>query len=488
MRTGMTRRGFLSVGASAALGVGGVRVLAGCGDSGGAPAETVTTPGGGASSKVYAHLGDSVADLHGMAVRAAESLGFTGNALRGATVFIKPNFMRLGVPLPFDASSGDVTAPEITVGLAEQCLQAGAAKVIIGEGGQGEGWKWKEVLIIPDNTVYGVSRLVDAADYLNEKYGGRLQLVNLNEANDWARIPSSSKDPLVDQGLKVARSVLEADHVISVPSLKSHQWTQLTVSMKSLFGTTPLEGYRLIGEPGRYGLHMAYVEAVCGGVENAGVEGAYLDILSFRRDQGKQDFAVIDGSFGIEGDGPAGGGVGDIGLPGFGGTTVDIRQRTPIGKYFLLASDDLPAADATAARITGHEVEDMRQLVIARNLGLGQIHRVSLVGASLDELAMPNWKKAEPMPEWGTAPLPQASVMGAAGLELSRPLNVLSTLLCPLALFGVLKWVADRRRTVQEIQDLARWAEERAESAGRSRRSGPPAHHRNGSSAFRSGG
>jgi len=457
----LTRRGFLRIGTTTALGLGASRVLAGCGGDGGG----ALPPGAAAalqgSSAVHVVLGDTLGELHGMAVRAAEALGITGNALTGATVFIKPNFMRLGVPLPFDATSGDVTKPEITLGVAEACLRAGAARVTIGEGGQSVSWRWNEVNFLPGSTVHGALDLLAAVAHPNATYGDRLELANLNVENLWDPIPSSSGDELMIGGLRVARRVLEADHVISVPTLKSHQWTGITASMKSLFGTTPLtDGYSLIGEPGRYGVHMAYVYAVCGGVPDAGVEASYIDILRWRKDRGRQDFGIIDCSIGIEGNGPAGGGVPENPVPGFGGTTVDVKARSPIGKYFLLASDDLVAADATAARVTGHDASAMRQLIIGRAVGLGNPDRVRLQGASLDELLMPDWKKAEYMPEWGTASIARVHALrGPAGDRPARIANHLSSLICPLGMIGVLRWLGRRKASVAQMERVEELAE-----------------------------
>jgi uncharacterized protein (DUF362 family) len=68
------------------------------------------------------------------------------------------------------------------------------------------------------------------------------------------------------------------------------------------------------------------------------------------------------------------------------GTTVDLKDR--IGAWFMLGSTDLTAADATAARIIGQDVNQVDQLQRAYQQGVGQIRQdmIDLVGAGLNEL------------------------------------------------------------------------------------------------------
>ncbi len=98
------------------------------------------------------------------------------------------------------------------------------------------------------------------------------------------------------------------------------------------------------------------------------------------------DLAIIDFSFGIEGNGPT---------LSNGGTTVDVRQR--LGSWLVLASTDLVAADATAARIMSQDEWKIEEvLASARDAGLGNMcaDRIELSGGTLDELRMP-WRGAD---------------------------------------------------------------------------------------------
>lgn len=78
-------------------------------------------------------------------------------------------FLSFGQHL-FDPENGEVTKPELAIAAAEMCLEAGAAKVTIGEGAAAITWDWQEAILCRDNTIYGVTNLKAAADYLNSKY------------------------------------------------------------------------------------------------------------------------------------------------------------------------------------------------------------------------------------------------------------------------------------------------------------------------------
>jgi uncharacterized protein (DUF362 family) len=73
-----------------------------------------------------------------------------------------------------------------------------------------------------------------------------------------------------------------------------------------------------------------------------GIEQVFLDIVTAL----KPDLAIIDASICVEGSGPQAGGN--------QGITVDMRER--LGSWLILASTDLVAADATAARIISQDL------------------------------------------------------------------------------------------------------------------------------------
>jgi hypothetical protein len=76
-----------------------------------------------------------------------------------------------------------------------------------------------------------------------------------------------------------------------------------------------------------------------------------------------------------------------------GGKTLNMKDR--LGSWAILASTDIMAADASAARIMDHDVERIKQLTMGFDMGLGEIreHSIETVGERLANLTV-RWKPA----------------------------------------------------------------------------------------------
>ena len=99
----------------------------------------------------------------------------------------------------------------------------------------------------------------------------------------------------------------------------------------------------------------------------------------------KPDLTIIDFSIGIEADGPT---------KDQGGVTVDMKNR--LGSWVILASTDIMAADASAARIMNHDVSQVPQLSMGFEMGLGEVRKEAIKekGEKLDDLRV-EWKPAK---------------------------------------------------------------------------------------------
>jgi uncharacterized protein (DUF362 family) len=115
--------------------------------------------------------------------------------------------------------------------------------------------------------------------------------------------------------LWLPRTVLASDFIVSMPKVKTHHWTGVTLSMKNMFGIVP--GYRY-GWPKNI-LHWA------------GIHESILDICATVRPH----FVIADGIVGMTGDGP---------LNGFA------RALTTV-----LLADDPVAADSILTRLIGFD-------------------------------------------------------------------------------------------------------------------------------------
>jgi uncharacterized protein (DUF362 family) len=354
----MTRRDFLGSAADAALALGASQLIPGCGFYD--PPYTPTDK----TARVAAVRGTDLAAM------TREALAAFGGAeaivAPGETVFIKANFCTAGF-LPVDGvANGSCTKPDILVAVAEECLKAGAGKVIVGDGGQAPTYSWEDL-----HTLDGSTNLLTEAARLNAAYPDKFELACLiAESPAWDAVPS----PNTNLGeIYVSSLLARADKIISVPVLKTHMITRFTGALKNFVGATSTVDYGF-GTPSRMELHNA----------TGGVEQCALDIVSAL----KPDFAIIDASVCGEGDGPT------I-IPGIIGATVDMRDRLG-GDWLLLASDDLTAADATAVRVINQDPNEVPHLAMAYNQGLGQTREelIEIVGASLDDLRV-EWQPAD---------------------------------------------------------------------------------------------
>jgi uncharacterized protein (DUF362 family) len=142
--------------------------------------------------------------------------------------------------------------------------------------------------------------------------------------------------------------VLDADILVSMPKMKTHHWTQVTLSLKNLFGTLP---GRVYGWPKNI-LHWA------------GIEPSILDIAGAVR----PSFAIVDGIVGMEGNGPISG--------------------EPIASGVLLFADDAVAADTMGAILMGFDPEQIAYIAEAgRFLGQADRDRIEQRGEDPDRLA-----------------------------------------------------------------------------------------------------
>ncbi|UCD37485.1 MAG: DUF362 domain-containing protein [Fidelibacterota bacterium] len=301
---------------------------------------------------------------------AIEAIGGMSEIVHpGETVFIKPNF----VNFPWARTNncfrrGECTKPEIIIAVAEECLKAGAADVIIGDGSHLPSFDWQYAA-----TFNGSTDLVREAARLTSTYDGTVTLACLeDDSPGWVDVPSST----YLREISISSLVAQADRVISIPVAKTHSWAQLTLGCKNFIGVTSLERYAAWINNSYWDRGKEFDHS-----SPRAIAQIYLDIVAAV----EPDLTVIDFSIGVEGDGPT---------TGHGGLTVDMQQR--LGSWVVLASTDIMAADATAARIMSHDVSDQVQLQLGYDMGLGEIHEqsIEIVGEKIDDVRV-DWLPAD---------------------------------------------------------------------------------------------
>jgi uncharacterized protein (DUF362 family) len=288
----------------------------------------------------------------------------------GETVFIKPNFVTFPWAEFNDCfHAGECTKPDVIIAVAEECLKAGAEKVIVGEGSHLPTFDWQFAV-----TLDGSTDLVSESSRLSSKYDGTIELACLEtDSPEWIDVPSITKHDKI----AISSLVTNADKIISVPVAKTHSWAQLTLATKNFLGITPLSKYAQLIDNTWYNR---------GSFDHSSPEAisqVYLDIVKSI----KPDLAVVDFSIGIEGNGPT---------RNNGGTTLDMENKT--GSWAVIASKDIMAADATAARIMNHDATRIKQLTMGFTMGLGEIREesIEISGEKIENLQS-DWKVAKLM-------------------------------------------------------------------------------------------
>jgi uncharacterized protein (DUF362 family) len=247
--------------------------------------------------------------------------------VRGKVVLLKPNLIAI------DPQGVTNTNPVVIAAAREAFLRLGAAQVLIGDGSG----------IDRDSTAILESmRLKDHTGPLRNVF------VDLN-VDDVERVSLKTRASRLKE-LYFPKTVRHADFLVSMPKLKTHHWTGVTLSLKNMFGTVPGACY---GWPKNV-LHWA------------GIDRAILDINAAVR----PDFAIVDGVVGMEGNGPIQG------------------TRKPAGVVIL--GDDPVAVDSTCARVMGFLPERIKHIAQAGTL-LGHVspEKITHLGESIVSAQVP---------------------------------------------------------------------------------------------------
>ncbi len=175
------------------------------------------------------------------AVRRAIELagGLSQLVTSSSRVLIKPNLWS-----PQRSGTGSITDARVTEAVTRVVLEYGVSRVVIGEGcGAGydaRGWSTEEAFL--------TSGTRDAA----QRLGVPLRNLNTDESEEVV-----IDSPLVMDRVRIARTALESDVIISVPVLKSHIRTHVTLSLKNMKGVMPGAEKR---KTHRLGLDQAIVD------------------------------------------------------------------------------------------------------------------------------------------------------------------------------------------------------------------------------------
>lgn len=153
----------------------------------------------------------------------------------------------------------------------------------------------------------------------------------------------------------VSKKLIDADVIISVPAMKTHLLTGVTLGMKNMYGTFP--------DIDKAKFHRKKIEDVIYEINRAFTP----------------NLTIIDGSIGGEAIGPL--------------------TCAPLNFQTIIASNDVVAADAVACQLMGYDPMDITHIKIAHKKGLGDASKKY----NLDDLPYKhangkdgNWRRPDP--------------------------------------------------------------------------------------------
>jgi uncharacterized protein (DUF362 family) len=242
--------------------------------------------------------------------------------VRGKSVLLKPNLV------DYVAGSHINTHPLLVSAAAECFRRLGAKSVLVGEG---PGHQRDTELVLLESGF---------AEQLRQQ---EVRFVDLNR-DELVETPLLAHYTGMNS-LWLPRTILESDFVVSMPKVKAHHWSGVTLSMKNMFGAVPGTKY---GWPKNI-LHWK------------GIQESILDICATV----SVHFVIADAIVAMEGNGPLNG-------------TARFLNR-------IVLADDPVAADATCSRLMGLDPDRIIHIRAgAQFLGNSSIERIVQLAEPVD--------------------------------------------------------------------------------------------------------
>ncbi|MEE9366161.1 MAG: DUF362 domain-containing protein [Dehalococcoidales bacterium] len=246
---------------------------------------------------------------------------------RGDRVLIKPNLYEPQAP-----DSGDITNPRLVEAVARYCLDAGASRVIIGEG---PSYYQSQSNLRPCFTRTGISEVAD-------RLGIEWALFDEHEFRTFRNFSKATPDEF-----RVTELVFACDKLINVPVMKTHYQTTVTLAMKNLKGCLKREDKPRFHQ--QKNLSRAIVEL------NKIVRPAINIIDATAKTLGSIGYSMV---------------------------------KQPLGARLLLASTDAVAVDAVGCALMGIDPDTVPTVTLGAAAGLGEkdLTRIDIIGEELKRL------------------------------------------------------------------------------------------------------
>ncbi len=269
------------------------------------------------------------AEIHGLVEAALQGLGGLDKFVEaGQRVLIKPNISGGNPTIP-----GSFTSIEVVDKLVDMIRTLGAEPVVADSD-----MIWTKF--------YPVAQEEGWLEWAEEK---DVVLLNLAET-DWVRF-DFGKNSAIGK-VPVSKELVEADVIISVPTMKTHLLTNITIAMKNMYGTFPQENK---AKYHRFGIE---------------------DVIYEVNDAFTPNLTIIDGTIGGEAWGPL--------------------SCRPVDFHTIIASNDVVAADSVACQLMGYDPDDVLHVKRAHERNLGEIVEYDMTQLFPHEKDK-NWVKPEPL-------------------------------------------------------------------------------------------
>jgi uncharacterized protein (DUF362 family) len=297
--------------------------------------------------------------------KAIKKLGKKKTAEEAIKKFVKPKnkvVIKVNICGGLPERVGSFTNPEVVSEVVRLVRSAGAGEIIVGDAdmvwtdfesaARKEGWyEWKDKI---NKDVSGPKKV----KLVNFSTGPKKRLNFGDDTND------DLKDEIVSEHF------VDADVIISIPAMKTHLFTEVTLGMKNMYGTFPeidKAKYHKHHEPITKNKEMKKI----GDIER---------VIIWMNRAFTPDLTIVDGTIGGEGVGPL---------------SVDM-----VNFQTVVASADVVMADSIASRLMGFLPENIDHLRLAHNMeemGKGDLMDLPLHSKELRDKSS---EKNEKLVEW----------------------------------------------------------------------------------------
>jgi len=290
-----------------------------------AVAETVRKP----ESVVGIAQGEDYAAVTAQAIRNAGGLG---EIIRpGNTVLLKPNLCTDDY-----VDRPTTTDYRVVAVIVDEVRKLGAGRIIIAEGPFGpEPFTERNLRRSRYNTIEGVEFIA----------------FNATAVEDCYYVTASNS--LTNKPIYVPKIYVNADVLITVPVMKTHDTAMVSLGLKNALGAPPVPMYNR--PRSKQAFHNEF-----------NLNDVIVELNLIRT----PDFVVVDGIVAGEGHGPT--------------------RCTPVKANTVIAGRDIVAVDAVGATFMGFTPEKIPYLSLAAKAGLGEIdlEKITVNGGNLTEIAL----------------------------------------------------------------------------------------------------